>query len=88
MRFMVVETFRGQDPKPIYQRLQEDGRMMPEGLTYIDSWIADDFSRCFQLMECDDQKLFHQWIAQWSDLMEFDIVPVMTSDEAKQKALG
>lgn len=79
MLFMVIERFRNQDPVPIYQRLQERGRMMPDGLTYVDSWIEPNFDRVFQLMECDDLTLFQTWIAGWRDLMEFEIVPVVPS---------
>ena len=76
MKFMVVETFRGQYAKAIYRRLRERGRMMPEGLEYLSSYVAADFSRCFQLMECDDVTKLQQWVAEWSDIMEFEIIPV------------
>jgi len=77
MQFMVVERFRGQDAKAIYRRLKERGRMMPEGLVFVSSFVAADFSRCFQLMECEDVTLLQRWVAQWSDVMEFEIVPVV-----------
>jgi hypothetical protein len=77
MQFMVVEQFRNQDARAIYRRLRERGRMMPEGLRFVSSHVAADFSRCFQLMECDDITLLQQWVAQWSDLMSFEIVPVV-----------
>lgn len=83
MLFMVIERFRNRDPKPIYRRLRDEGRHMPEGLKYVDSWIEPSFERCFQLMECDDPKLFQQWIAAWGDLMEFEIVPVVPSAETR-----
>ena len=76
MKFMVVETFRGQNAKAIYRRLRERGRMMPEGLEYLSSYVAADFSRCFQLMECDDVTKLQQWVVEWSDVMEFEIIPV------------
>jgi hypothetical protein len=84
MRFMVIETFlRG--PDPVYERAAERGRMLPDGLTYIDSWIDErGRDRCFQLMETDDPKLFEPWIAAWSDLAEFEVVPVISSAEAAQ----
>jgi hypothetical protein len=78
MQFMVVERFRGQDPRPIYARLAERGRMMPEGLTFVSSWVSADLDRCFQLMETDDVTVLQRWIAQWCDLMEFEVVPVVT----------
>ena len=60
----------------------EQGRMMPEGLKYVDSWIEQNFDRCFQVMECEGPKLFEPWIAKWRDLMDFEIVPVVSSKEA------
>jgi len=84
MLFMVIERFKSQDAKAVYKRFQEQGRMMPDGLKYIDSWVEANFNRCFQLMECDDPVLFQQWIAKWQDLMEFEIVPVVPSAETKK----
>jgi hypothetical protein len=81
MLFMVVEKFRNQDALAVYRRFAERGRIMPDGLIYVDSWISADFGRVFQLMECEDPRLFQEWIAQWSDLMEFEIVPVVPSSE-------
>jgi hypothetical protein len=81
MLFMVVERFRNQDAKSIYRRLAEKGRMMPDGLTFLNSWVAADLSRCFQLMECGDVSLFHRWVAEWSDVMQFEVVPVVTGKE-------
>ena len=81
MLFMVVEQFRNQDAKTIYTRLSEKGRMMPADLSFVSSWVAADLSRCFQLMECGDVSLFQRWIAEWSDLMQFEIVPVTTGKE-------
>jgi hypothetical protein len=77
MLFMVIEKFRNQNGAAIYRRLREKGRMMPDGLTFINSWVAADLARCFQLMECDEIAKFQQWIAQWSDLIEFEVVPVV-----------
>ena len=81
MLFMVVETFRDQDAKPIYRRLRDKGRQMPEGLAFVNSWVAADLGRCFQLMECNDVTLFQRWVAEWSDLMEVEIVPVVAGKE-------
>jgi hypothetical protein len=77
LQFMVIERFRNQDAKAIYQRLHDRGRMMPDGLTFVNSWVAADLGRCFQLMEADDVTLFQRWIATWSDLMEFEVVPAV-----------
>ena len=84
MLFMVVEHFKQGKTKDIYRRLQERGRMMPEGLKYVDSWVSANLDRCWQLMECDDPSLFQEWVLQWSDLAEFEIVPVAWSNETKQ----
>ena len=79
MLFMVVETFRNHDGKAIYERLRDKGRQMPEGLTFVNSWVSADLGRCFQLMETNDITLFQRWIAEWQDLMSFEIVPVVQS---------
>jgi hypothetical protein len=77
MLFMVIETFRGQDAKSVYRRFRASGRMMPDGLEYVSSYVAADLGRCFQLMRCDDITLLQRWIAEWSDLMAFEVVPVV-----------
>jgi hypothetical protein len=82
MLFMVVESFRNGDAKAVYSRFQERGRMLPEGLTYIDSWTDAKFERCFQLMACEDQRPLQEWASRWQDLVEFEIVPVISSKEA------
>ena len=80
MLFMVVERFEGNDMAPVYRRLREAGRGLPDGLTYVDSWVAADFSRCFQLMETDDAALFQQWALHWRGTgATFEIVPVTPS---------
>jgi hypothetical protein len=81
MQFMVVERFRDQDAKAIYRRLREKGRMMPDGLRFVSSHVAADLSRCFQLMECEDVTLLQRWVAEWSDLMAFEIVPVVAGKD-------
>ena len=81
MLFMVIEKFRNQDVKPIYRRLSDKGRMMPDGLTFVSSYVSADVSRCFQLMECDDITLFQRWVSEWSDLMECEIVPVVAGKD-------
>ncbi len=84
MQFMVVERFKNRDAKAVYRRLRERGRQQPDGLRYVGSWIEANFDRCFQLMECDDARLLQQWVAAWSDLMEFEIVPVVPSAETRE----
>ncbi|HEX9466081.1 MAG TPA: DUF3303 family protein [Alphaproteobacteria bacterium] len=83
MLFMVIETYRGGDAKSVYQRFRDKGRMLPDGLTYVDSWIQEDLSRCFQPMECEDAGLLQRWADKWTDLIEFEFVP---SDKAKALA--
>ena len=81
MLFMVIERFKDRDAVAVYRRSREQGRMMPDGLRYVGSWIEANFDRCFQLMECDDPRLFQQWVVRWRDLMEFEIIPVVPSKE-------
>lgn len=82
MLYMVIETFKDKDE--IYRRFAEKGRMMPEGLNYLSSWIDTDFKKCYQLMETENVKLFDEWIANWNDLVDFEVVPVITSAEAAE----
>ena len=84
---MVVERFM-HGPRPVYERAAREGRMLPEGLTYVDSWVDERLDRCFQLMETDDPRLFDAWIARWDDLAEFEVVPVLDSAEASARALA
>jgi hypothetical protein len=83
MLFLVIERFRGGNAAAVYRRLRDQGRLTPEGLTYLDSWVAAGFDRCFQLMECNDVRLVQQWVARWNDLVEFEIVPVTPSADAR-----
>jgi hypothetical protein len=82
MLFMVIERFKNRDAVPVYRRYKEQGRMMPDGLKYVDSWVESDFGRCFQLMESDDPQLLRHWTKHWQDLVDFEIVSVVTSKEA------
>jgi hypothetical protein len=82
MVYMIIEDFHHADPVPVYRRLRERGRQQPEGLTYLGSWITQDLSRCYQVMECDDRALLEQWMSRWSDVMSFQVTPVITSPEA------
>lgn len=84
MRFMVTETFRS-DPAEIYARLAERGRMIPDGVRYIDSWVEVDGRRCFQLMECEDREDLQPWIDAWADLVDFEVVPVTDSATSARK---
>jgi uncharacterized protein DUF3303 len=80
--YMIVEHFRDGDAVPVYRRFRDQGRLAPEGLRYVASWVTDDFRRCFQIMECENPELLTQWAARWQDLIDFEIAPVMTSAEA------
>ena len=80
--YMVVEYFKNKDAVPVYRRFRDQGRMLPEGLVFVSSWVDQAFERCYQLMETNDRTLLNQWVAQWSDLVDFEIYPVMTSEQA------
>ena len=84
MLFMVIERFKDRNGRAVYSRFREKGRMVPEGLKYVDSWVEANFDRCFQLMECDDPRLFQRWVMQWQDLINFEIVPVVPSSQTRE----
>ena len=77
MLFMVIEKFRNQDARAIYRRFRDRGRMMPDGLGFVSSWVSADLGRCFQVMEATDVTLLQHWVTRWSDLIDFEIVPVV-----------
>lgn len=83
--YMVIENFKNGDAVPVYRRFRDRGRLAPEGLSYISSWVNDQLDRCYQLMETEDRALLDRWIANWSDLVDFEVHPVITSKEAAQK---
>lgn len=83
--YMVIETFKNGDAAPVYQRFREQGRLASAGLFYVSSWVHDTLDRCYQLMETDDPSLLDQWMSHWSDLVDFEVHPVMTSAEAAQR---
>ena len=85
MQYMVIETFRNDDARPVYRRFRESGRLAPEGLRYVSSWVTNDFRRCYQVMECDDFALLNEWISHWRDLVDFEVIPVVTSAEAVER---
>ena len=82
MLYMVIETFRGGDARPVYRRFRDQGRLAPEGLRYVSSWVTEDLLRCYQVMECDDRALLDAWVARWEDIVEFEVLPVVTSADA------
>ena len=84
MLFMIIERFKDSDMLPIYKRVRDEGRMLPEGLKYIDSWVEPNFSRCFQVMECDDLRLLQEWALQWRGSgVTLEIVPVVSSKDTR-----
>lgn len=82
MLFMIIEHFRDGNALPVYRRFRDRGRLAPAGLTYVSSWVTDDLRRCYQVMECDDRALVDEWIANWSDIVDFEVLPVITSAQA------
>jgi len=83
--YMVIERFRNGDAVPVYRRFRERGRMAPEGLAYISSWVNEELTTCYQVMETSDRALLDEWMRSWSDLVEFEVHAVMTSQEAAQR---
>lgn len=85
MLYMIIEHFKNGDPKPVYHRFRERGRLAPPALQYVNSWVTDDLTRCYQVMECEDRALLDQWLAAWEDLVDFAVIPVITSPEASSR---
>ena len=85
MLYMIIESFKNGDPAPVYRRFRDRGRMAPDGLTYVSSWVTSDLGRCYQVMECDDPRLLEEWKSRWSDLIDFEVIPVLTSAQAVEK---
>jgi hypothetical protein len=83
--YMIIERFKNGDPVPVYRRFRDQGRLLPEGLTYVSSWVTVDMTMCYQLMECEDRDVLERWIARGSDLVDFEVAPVITSAEAVQR---
>ena len=85
MLYMIVEHYLNEDPLPVYRRFRDRGRLAPEGLQYVSSWVDDKLERCFQLMETHDPGLLDEWISEWSDIVRFEVYPVLSSKEAAEK---
>ena len=83
--YMIVEHFKNRDAVPVYRRFRDKGRMMPDGLFYLSSWIDEKLERCYQLMETQDRALLDRWMANWSDLMDFEVYPVLSSKEVVER---
>ena len=82
MLFMIVEHFKNGDAVPVYRRFRDEGRLAPAGVAYVASWVSTDLTRCYQIMEAADRTLIDQWTARWADLVDFEVVPVITSADA------
>ena len=87
MLYMIIENFRGGDARPVYRRFRERGRLAPDGLRYVSSWVTTDLQRCYQVMECDDRRLLDEWLDNWKDIVDFECIPVITSAEAASAVL-
>jgi len=83
--YMVIERFRNGDAAPVYRRFRDHGRLAPEGLSYVSSWVSEDLRVCYQLMETPDVSLLDAWIDRWRDLVDFEVHPVITSSEAAER---
>ncbi len=83
--YLVIERFRNGDALPVYRRFRDQGRLMPDGIEYVSSWIDEPLGRCWQIMETHDRALLDRWIANWSDLVDFEVIPVITSQEARER---
>ena len=82
---MIVEHFKDGDPRPVYDRFRARGRLAPDGLRYVNSWVTSDLTRCYQVLECDDRALLDQWLGAWQDIVDFDVHAVITSAEASAR---
>jgi hypothetical protein len=82
--YMIVEHFKNRDPVPVYRRFLDRGRLAPDGLQYVSSWVDEKIERCFQLLETADRNFIDEWIANWSDIVEFEVYPVISSQEAAE----
>lgn len=88
MQYLIIERFKPGKVKELYERFQEKGRMLPEGVKYIDSWVNEKVTVCYQVMESDTEEKIREWISGWSDLADFEIIPVIDSTSAKEKVFG
>ena len=83
----MIEHFRTGDARPVYERFRARGRLAPDGLYYVNSWVTPDLTRCYQVMECEDRTLLDQWIAAWEDIVDFEVHPVITSADAAARVM-
>lgn len=83
MLFLIIEHFKDRDPVPVYRRFRDQGRMMPPGLSYVSSWVTHDLAHCYQIMESESHAPLDEWIGKWADVVDFEVLPVMTSADAQ-----
>jgi hypothetical protein len=83
--YMIVESFKNGDAAPVYRRFRDQGRLAPEGLKYVSSWVTTDMAKCYQVMECADPRLLEQWIARWCDLVDFEVLKIIPSAQAAEQ---
>ena len=88
MLYMIIERFHPGKVRMLYERFAEKGRLLPDGVGYLNSWIKEDLSICYQVMKSDDVEKIHEWISQWNDLADFEVIPVINSDDAKEKVFS
>jgi hypothetical protein len=88
MLFLIIERFKNGDPRPVYERFAARGRLAPEGVHYVNSWVTEDLGTCYQVMDSPNRELLDAWIANWEDIVDFEVQPVLTSAEARQRALS
>ena len=88
MLYLVIERFHDGNPRPVYERFDARGRLAPDGVRYVESWVTADLATCYQVMETEDRALLEQWMDNWRDIIDFEVLEVMTSGEARLKATG
>ena len=88
MLYMIIERFKNGDPRPVYERFAARGRMAPEGVNYVNSWVTEDLATCYQVMDSPNREMLDQWLANWEDIVEFEVHTVLTSADARRRVLG
>jgi hypothetical protein len=83
MLFMIIEHFKGGDPLPVYRRFRDHGRMAPDDVRYVNSWVTGDLTTCYQVMDAPDRARLDEWLSRWQDLVDFDVIRVITSPDAQ-----
>ena len=83
MLFMIIERFRNGDAVPVYRRFRDHGRMAPDTVNYVGSWVTPDLTTCFQVMDAPDREALEEWMTRWRDLVDFDVIPVISSADAQ-----